>query len=245
VKLSTAFPSQLRDLVKDVRVRIEGRRSLAAAAQGLADAVYSALEESLVLTRVFATVPYGLLPAAPQAFVRRVMRDRRVESLLSPGLPVLALLGTRGVKAEWNDRAASRGHLGIPLASAAFVDEIPMIARMLSEFGLAIEGLEGEGGAPIVKSRVGTLSAMFYVADARAEVDDRGRLVISAQDFVEEQGVRTVFGFGGAYMLEKSYVAIILFAREEVDAARARELAPLSSALKAATMRLVDQDRFF
>ena len=57
--------------------------------------------------------------------------------------------------------------------------------------------------------------------------------------------MRTVFGFGGAYMLERSYVAVILFARETVEPERARELAPLSSALKAATMRLVDQGRFF
>jgi hypothetical protein len=86
---------------------------------------------------------------------------------------------------------------------------------------------------------------MFYVADARTETDERGRLIISAQDFVAEHGVRTVFGFGGAYMLERSYVAVILFTRETIVAEHARELAPLSSALKAATMRLVDQGRFF
>ena len=244
MKLSTAFPSQLRAVVRDVRGRIDDRRSLAAAAQSLAETVFSALEESLVLTRVFATVPYRLLPAGDQAFVRGVMRERRVESLLGPELPVLALMGTRGSKPEWNDREASRGHRGIPLVSPSFVAEIPMIARMLASFGVAIEGVE-DGGARIVTSRVGTLSAMFYVEDARTEVDERGRLVISAQDFVEENGVRTVFGFGGAYLLEKSYAAIILFAREAVEAERARELAPLSSAFKAATMRLVDKGRFF
>jgi hypothetical protein len=46
-------------------------------------------------------------------------------------------------------------------------------------------------------------------------------------------------------MLERSYVAVILFATELVEADHARELAPLSSALKAATLRLVDQGRFF
>jgi hypothetical protein len=153
-------------------------------------------------------------------------------------------MGTSGARPEWNDRTASRGHLGIPLASAEFVGAIPMIARLLSEFGLDIVGL-GEGGATIVRSKVGNLSAMFYVADARTETDDQGRLIISAQDFVAEHGVRTVFGFGGAYMLERSYVAVILFAREAVEPERARELAPLSSALKAATLRLVDQGRFF
>jgi hypothetical protein len=223
---------------------VEDRRSLAAAAQALADTVFPAFEESLALVRVFATVPFGELPGANQGFVRALMRASKVERLVAPATPVLSLMGTRGLKPAWNDRMMSSGHVGIPLASAEFVDAIPMIARLLSEFGLGIVGMDG-GGSRIVRSKVGNLSGMFYVADARTETDAHGRRVISAQDFVEEHGVRTVFGFGGAYMLERSYVAVILFAREAVSADRARELAPLSSALKAATLRLVDQGRFF
>ena len=244
MKLSTASPAQIRDHVKDVRSRVEGRRTLAAAAQALADTVFPAFEESLALVRVFATVPFGDLPGANQGFVRSLLRERPQTPPMPGTTPVLSLMGTRGIKPEWNDRMMSRGHVGIPLASAAFVDSIPMIARLLSEFGLAIEGMD-DGGARIVRSKVGNLSGMFYVADARTEMDDHGRLIISAQDFVEEHGVRTVFGFGGAYMLERSYVTVILFAREPIAAERARELAPLSSALKATTMRLVDQGRFF
>lgn len=244
MKLSTTTAAQLRDHVKEVRGRVEGRRSLAAAAQALADTVYPTFEESLALVRVFGTIPYAELPAANQEGVRSLLRDRGIRSVLPPATPVLSLMGTRGRLPEWNDRAQSRGHGGIPLASAEFVGEIPMISRLLSEFGLAIVGMD-DGGARIVRSKVGNLSAMFYVADARTATDERGRLIISAQDFVAEHDVRTVFGFGGAYMLERSYVAVILFATEHVEAEHARELAPLSSALKAATMRLVDQGRFF
>jgi hypothetical protein len=244
LKLSTATADQVRDLLEHVRSRVEGRRCLAAAAQALADTVFPAFEQSLALVRVFATVPFAQLPGSKQGFVRALMRQRDAEPLLTPETPVLALLGTRGERPEWNDRTLSRGHMGIPLASAEFVDQIPMIARLLSEFGLEIVGMEG-GGSRIVRAKVGNLSGMFYVADARTETDEHGRLVISAQDFVEDHGIRTVFGFGGAYMLERSYVAIILFAKEEVEAERARELAPLSSALKAATLRLVDQGSFF
>ena len=244
MKLSATPSPQLREHLKHVRERVEGRRSLASAAQALADAVYTAFEESLVLVRVFATVPFGQIPREDQPFVRTLMRQRGVERLLTVETPVLSLLGTKGARPEWNDRMLSRGHLGIPLASAGFVDAIPMIARLLSAFGLSVVGVEG-GGARIVRGQVGNLSGMFYVADARIEKDDHGRLVISAQEFVEEHGVRTVFGFGGAYMLERSYVAVILFAREHVETETARQLAPLSSALKAATMRLVDQGAFF
>ena len=244
MKLSATPSSQIRDLVKGVRARVEGRRSLAGAAQALADTVYPAFEESLALVRVFATVPFGELPAPNQESVRGLLRQRRMTSPISPTTPVLSLMGTRGALPDWNDRATSRGHSGIPLASAEFVDTIPMISRLLSQFGLAIVGMD-DGGARIVRSVVGNLSGMFYVADARTETDAHGRLVISAQDFVSEHGVRTVFGFGGAYLLERSYVAVILFARETIEAEQARELAPLSSALKAATMRMVDQGRFF
>jgi len=244
LKLSSGASDQIREHVKGVRARIENRRSLASAAQVLADSVFSAFEESLALVRVFSTVPFGELPGANQGFVRSLMRDRGVERLLSPATPVLSLMGTKGARPEWNDRMQSRGHIGIPLVSAEFISAIPMIARLLSEFGLVIEGIDG-GGSRIVRSKVGNLSGMFYVADARTETDLQGRHVISAQDFVEEHCVRTVFGFGGAYMLERSCVAVILFATESIDAERARELAPLSSALKAATMRLVDQGRFF
>jgi hypothetical protein len=233
----------LRDHVKEVRAGVENRRSLASAAQALADTVFPAFEESLALVRVFATVPFGELPAFNQGLVRDLLRERRA-SPVADGTPVLSLMGTRGLKPEWNDRLSSRGHTGIPLASAEFVGAIPMIARLLFEFGLEIVGLDG-GGARIVRAKVGNLSGMFYVADARTETDEAGRLIISAQDFVAENEVRTVFGFGGAYMLERSYVAVILFAREAIDPEHARELAPLSSALKAATMRLVAEGRFF
>jgi len=223
---------------------VEGRRSLAGAAQALADTVFPAFEESLALVRVFATVPYGELPAENQEFVRNLLRARRMTAPIPAATPVLSLMGTRGLRPEWNDRTSSRAHIGIPLASAEFVDAIPMISRLLSEFGLTIVGMD-DGGARVVRSVVGTLSGMFYVADASTEKDAQGRLVISAQDFVAEHGVKTVFGFGGAYMLERSYVAVILFATEAVAAEQARELAPLSSALKAATMRVVDQGVFF
>jgi hypothetical protein len=244
VKLSSASSDEIRSLLKDVRARVDDRRSLASAAQALADALYGPLEDSLALVRVFATVPFKDLPGAYQGFARSSMRTRRIENLLSPATPVLALMGTRGARPDWNDRMLSHGHLGIPLASAELVHEMPMIARLLSELGLAVEGV-AEGGARIVRSRVGNLSAMFYVEDAATERDEEGRPVIAAQDFVTELGVRTVCGFGGAYLLERSHVAVILFATEAIEADRARELAPVSSALKAATMRLVDQGKYF
>ena len=82
LKLSATPSAQLRDHLRHVRERVEGRRSLASAAQALADSVYTAFDESLVLVRVFATVPFGQIPREDQPFVRSLMRQRGVERLL-------------------------------------------------------------------------------------------------------------------------------------------------------------------
>jgi hypothetical protein len=76
-------------------------------------------------------------------------------------------------------------------------------------------------------------------------VDDRGRLVISAQDFVAENGVVSVFGFGGAYMRERHHLAVVVFAREQMTHQDAQLFAPLASTFKTLTMDMVEKGRLF
>jgi hypothetical protein len=157
---------------------------------------------------------------------------------------VLSLMGTRGALPDWNSRHESRGHAGIPLVSAEFVEDIPMIARLLKELGVSVEGL-APGRSGIVTRTLGSLSGVFYVPDARTAVDEQGRRIIASQDFVAQHGVVTVFGFGGAYLMEKSFAAIVVFAREPVSREAAERLAPLASVLKTATMGLVTDGKLF
>ena len=67
----------------------------------------------------------------------------------------------------------------------------------------------------------------------------KDRPIIAGQDFVAAHGVKTVFGFGGAYMLERSFAVIIVFARETVSREQVRAFAGLASLFKAATLSLV------
>jgi hypothetical protein len=106
---------------------------------------------------------------------------------LRDNTPVLSLVGTRRRQRDWNSRFDSQGHVGIPLASADFVDSIPMIARLLKELGPSIE-LAQDLDTAIVTQSIGSVVGLFYVDDARTAVDQNGRKIIAAHDFVLENG---------------------------------------------------------
>ena len=110
--------------------------SLEEAAQKFTDTFYEEFGDSIILTRLFATVPFSELPAPNQSFVLALADSQGITSLVNDRLQVLSLLGTRGVASAWNARQDSKGHIGIPLASADFIDRIPMMSRLLKELGL-------------------------------------------------------------------------------------------------------------
>ncbi|MHC4073389.1 MAG: hypothetical protein ACYTGS_15370, partial [Planctomycetota bacterium] len=112
-------------LLDKVQEDTKNCRTLEQAAQLVTDAVYEELDDSVVLARVFATVPFGELPEPNRTFVTDLAAANDIAPLINNDTLILSLLGTRGAKSEWNDRRTSQGHVGIPLASAAFVDKIP------------------------------------------------------------------------------------------------------------------------
>jgi len=229
--------------IDDIERRIERELSsfdtLETAAQRFCETLFEVFSESTVLVRVFATVPLRDLPAANRAFVEGLAGGRK----LAPRTPVLSLLGTRGIRPRWNDRRLSEGHVGIPLASTEFVDAIPMIASLVKQLGVAIE--ESAVETAIVTQSLGRAAGVFYVDDAATSVDASGRPIIAARDFVREHGVRTVFGFGGAYALTGTFVVTILFTREAIARAQAERFMRLANQLKASTMRPVGRKRIF
>lgn len=220
-----------------------GMDSLEAASQQFCDILYGMFEESLVLVRVFATVPFGTLPAMNRGFVERLV-GTRARDALNPKTPVLSLLGTRGAVPRWNSRHLSEGHVGIPLASAEFVETIPMIASLVKQLGVAIEEAD-DVETEIVTSSLGRAAAVFYVDDAATAVDSRNRRIITGREFVQEHGVRTVFGFGGAYALTGTFVVTVLFTREMIARAQAERFMRLANQFKASTMRPVGRRRLF
>ena len=230
-------------VIDGIEQQISAGDSVEEAAQATATLLYETFEDTTVLARVFVTVPYARLPAPDQDFLRRLAAARG-ERALKPATPVLSLLGTRGIHPRWNDRHHSAGHRGIPLASMEFVESIPMVARLLKELGATLEWAQHLDTA-VVTASLGPAAGLFYVEDAAQAVDQDGRRIITADDFVRDYGVRTVFGFGGAYPVLGTFVAAVVFSSETVPMREVDRFMRLANTFKAVTMRLVRDGRIF
>jgi GAF domain-containing protein len=234
-------PGRLQ-LERQFQRAINGSTSLEAAAQEYTQLVYEALHESVVLLRVFATVPARDLPAANRAFVEALTQSAGQQ--LHDDTLVLSLLGSMGVEPAWCDRRRSTGHVGIPLVSREFVTKIPMISRLLHQLGIELDWFERNDTA-IVGQSFGLQSGVFYVDDAATAVDRQGRSIITAQEFVANYGVRTVYGVGGGYVGTPVYTTIITFCREHVEQAQAEQFRTHIDRFKAETEMLAKQGRIF
>ena len=146
-RIEEVSPMDVLDLWAGAESEISAATSLEQAAQALATAMHSHLSESTVLTRVFVTADLASLPDDVGSFVNALADRSDVPGGLRDSTPVLSLLGTSGVESQWNDRRRSEGHAGIPLISAEFVDDIPMIPDLLKDPGLPLDWMEQIGRA--------------------------------------------------------------------------------------------------
>ncbi|MBI1877719.1 MAG: hypothetical protein HYR94_05730 [Chloroflexi bacterium] len=237
---STAIAALQGKITNEIKVC----NCLEQAAQKLTDVMYAEFQDSFVLVRLYATVPFNELPAANQAFVTKLAAAQNITSLIKDQTLVLSLLGTRGVNPAWNSRYNSKGHVGIPLASADFIEAIPMISRLLKELGLSLDWI-GSQDTEIVTRSMGKIAGLFYVPDAKTAVDQKGRKIIAAQDFVAANNVKTVFGFGGGYFVGATIVVVIAFALETIEKSKAERFMPLVNVFKTGTTSLVSNRKIF
>ncbi len=217
--------------------------NLQAAAQGCARLLYEEFEESIVLARLFVTLPFPELPKRDQAFVTALARAKEIRPLLNDKTPVLSLLGTYGAQESWNDRYQSQTHLGIPLVTANFIESIPMVARLMTDMGIGPDWFDRLEPDILVKN-LGRAAGVFYVRDAKTWLDGRNRKIVSAQDFVAAHDIKTVFGLGGSY-LNGSFVTMIMFTRETIEQAQAEAFMLLVNTFKTATLHLVMDGAIF
>jgi hypothetical protein len=232
---------ELESIFAEVESGIGSARSMVDVAAHVTTALYDRFAPSVALVRLFATVPYMRLPDAERVFAEAIAAQST--ETLQPDTPVLVLLGTRGDEPEWNDRTKSSGHLAIPLISQAFVDEIPMLARLLTSIGFEADW--GGTGRGFVTKSIANLNGVFFVDDARTALDERGRNIIPAASFVERYKIRSVFGIGGSYVSRHAYLAAMLFTRESMMRSNAMTFVPLIGSLKASTTRLINREQFF
>ncbi len=234
----------LHTLENKIEEDIKGCVCLEDAAQKFINLMYEEFKDSIVLARLFMTVPFGKLPVPNQKFVTGLANSAGITSLINDRTLVLSLLGSRGEKSTWNSRHDSQGHVGIPLASGDFIESIPMMSRLLKELGLGLNWIDSQD-TKIVTQTMGTLAGMFYVLDAKTAVDQKNRKIIAAQDFVAAYNIKTVFGLGGGYIRSNTFITIIVFTRETIEEYKARQFTPLTNRFKAGTMSLVSNHKIF
>ncbi len=235
---------ELADFREKVKAQLEIQPSLEAAAQATTEALFAEFKESIILIRMFATIPYQGLPPANQGSVRSLAATAGISDQIGDDTLVLSLLGSSGREPQWNSRHDSKGHVGIPLASADFIASIPMMSRLLKELGLSLDWID-QGDTECVSRVLGRNAGAFHVPRASEALDEEGRKIIAAQDFVYNYGVQSVFGVGGAYLATPTFITLIAFLSEEIDRRDAESFMPLVTDIKLATQPLIRTGSIF
>jgi hypothetical protein len=204
--------------------------------------IYQKFIESIVLLRLFLSIPYSELPENIQNFTQNLANG--INLPINDKSIILTLLGTIGKKEEWNDRNKSKGHQGIPLASEKFIDSIPMLSALLEELGFDLGWIRD--GKEILTHSSGRLGGTFYVEDASSVKDKKDRLIIPMQDFVKEFNIKTVFGFGGSLSGKEKFFAVICFTREHITRKQVSLFEILGHTFKIETMNSIsDKTKYF
>ena len=154
-----------------------------------------------LLARLYQTIAYASLPPDLQEFARGCVPT----GTLLPGTRCLTLLGSAGDEPDWNSRYTSVSHKAIPLASEEMIQQSPMIAQLLREFGVETRSLTGPASATKFDSSRKVYD-VFHVLEAE------GSPTIPAQEqFVRPHRVRSVVGFGGPLTSGDLFAAILFF----------------------------------
>lgn len=243
MKVEQATESTIMAMWAGIEARVQKARHLEEAAQELASALYATFSDSVVLARVYVTVPFEGLPANNQTFVRNLADSAGAAARLQATTPVLSLIGSHGQETTWRDRRNSQGHVGIPFISADFVSAIPMIARLLHELGVPSDWIDSHDTEMLIQT-IGRSTGLFYVENAAEAVDQQGRKIIAAQDFVSGYKVQSVFGTGEAYAGGQMLVMVV-FCRDFVSRAAAECFLALTNLFTSKTTSVVSAGRIF
>lgn len=243
MRIEEASASTVADLWLEMEQRVLAAGFLEEGAQILAAALYGQFEESVVIGRVFVTVPFGELPKANEQFVRGLVESAGAVEDLKDTTPVLSLIGTYGLEEDWRDRRRSKRHVGIPFVSSSFVDAIPMMSRLLKDFGVPVGWVDSHDSEMIVNT-IGSSAGVLFVENAATATDAAGRKIIAAQDFVANHDVKSIFGVGGAYSTGQIAV-ILVFCRDQISRTAAERFVTLAAFFISKTAGYVKQGRIF
>jgi hypothetical protein len=214
--------AEMLQLGRAARLAAAGTPTMRAAAEASTRLLYTDCIDPVTrapacaLVRFYKTHSFGWLPPADQEFARGLLRGRTP----SPHMKCLTMLASAGDEPAWNSPRDSRGHRAIPLPSVQMVEEAPMIAALIKQFGLTIESVVTP--PKMADSLAGKTYNVFHVPDAR------GSSAIPAQtEFVIPYRIRSALGFGGVLRTGDLF-AVIMFAKvpiPEDTASRFRNIA--------------------
>lgn len=177
------------------------------------------------LIRFYKTHPFKDLDDGLQAFAMAQLGD---EALIED-MRCLTLLATVGENRQWNSRAESKSYKVIPLPNETFVSTIPMLSRLVVQFGLDLRHLIQPDPMQFAEQY-----DVFHIADAV------GSPYIPAQDdFVIPYGVKSVLGFGGLLATGELF-AVILFSKVAITAGVAERFTPMALDIREAVARFTD-----
>lgn len=152
------------------------------------------------LVRFYRTIPLAGLPMELQVLVRDTLK----ENSFGPGTRFLNLVATRGTLPEWNDPEKSKGHRFIPLLSKNQINQLPMVAQLIRQFGL--DPMEVINPGPSILLELEQKSyGVFHVEEALGSP-----FIPRQDDFVVPYGIRSVLGMGGILPTGDLF-AILLF----------------------------------
>ena len=218
--MMVACGATLRNIGRDARTMEEvAERIVRHLYDGLIDEATG--ERALVLARLFKTHDFSDLDPQQQ----QVVRAKHGNPAPDPEMKCLCLLATAGRAESWNRRTDSRTHQVIPLRSVDAVAEIPMISRLIRQFGIEVANVL-DPGPEFLRDAEQATHNVFFVEDAA------GSPYLPAQaDFVIPYGVKSTLGLGGV-LPSGNLFACILFSRIPLTAEVADMFKPLSLAMK-------------
>ena len=119
------------------------------------------------------------------------------------------MLATMGENPDWTDRLKSQGHRAIPFASPEMVASIPMIARLLSQFGMDVQHAlrDRSQNAGLADRSYG----VFHVREAQGS-----EYIPAQEEFVIPHGVQSVVAFGGVLSTGDLF-ATIMFSKTPIS----------------------------
>ncbi len=197
------------------------------------------------MLRLFSTVPYSALSDQDRQLVDKKANDSGTSHLIGDTTPVLTLLGTRGQRAEWNQRSKSRGFRCIPLVSSGYVSSLAMLSMQFKAMNFDLSSLDRLGSTNAADDHAHEYTGMLYVKHAALDRDEQGRMIVPHQDFVAENNVKTTLGFGTSYSDPPTIVTLFAFTNEILNKT---EMEPFSSLLQcylSASREFLDTRRIF